>query len=319
MITKPLYTIKNISNPLVYDINEPITVGEDDVIIRPRTEKGWTLDFVFNRMDSPTTVMPWISGSTFYYWGISGETNPSYYIDNNLSFSFTDLGEIQWEVIRYSSYCDDIPTGKKYSGKTDPLCSGGTSGDFNITITFEREFEFDDCCDLVNQGGTNDLITGQTITNMLNVLTGATAQLITVEELTKKWTKDRYQRLGTLKIYLNGNPIYTLKGWEEVIPSVRSSLNPLTQIIGGGTVNSGGIHEGVSMFDIKEISYFEVPLTYLGVREHYLQLAEIYNIYQCAYECDEDYVPATFNIHILTENNFHITTEDGYNIIIENQ
>lgn len=286
MTTQPLYSIENISvNPLEYEINVPITIGDEEVIIRPRTEKGWTLDFVFNRITPPTTLMPWVSGSTFYYWGVSGETNPLYYIDNNLSFSFTDLGELQWEVIRYSSYCDEVPTGKKSSGKTDPLCLNGTSSDFNITITFDREFEFDDCCDLLNQGGVNDLITGQTIVNMLNVLTGATAELITTEELTKKWTKERYQRLGTLKIYLNGNPIYTLKGWEEVIPSVRESINPLVQKIGGGTVNSGGVHEGLSMFHIKQISYFESPLKYLSVREHYLQLIEIYTITQCAYEC----------------------------------
>jgi hypothetical protein len=287
MTTNPLYSLENILvNPIVYEINEPVVIGGEDIIIRPRTEKGWTLDYVFNK-----DMISWFDGNVFYYWGISGETDPAYYVDNNLSFSFNVNGEIEWKANRYSSYCDETPVPKKTSGKTPVLCTGGTSADFNITIVFEREFEFDDCCDLSNEGGTNDLITGQTITNMMDVLTGATPIYITNEELTKKWTKERYNRLGTLKIYLNGRPIYKLKGWEEVIPSTRQSVNPIVQVIGGGTTGSGEIHDGICIFDILKFTYYEEPFNYTSVRDNYISLSKIYNINECASGCDEAPLP----------------------------
>ena len=72
--------------------------------IRRRTEKGWTLDFVFNKDGNN-----WDNGSTFYYWGISGETQENLYADNNINsvnnfhatreffFSFdADLKRIEW-------------------------------------------------------------------------------------------------------------------------------------------------------------------------------------------------------------------------------
>lgn len=273
-------------NPLEYEINVPNLIGSEEIIIRPRTEKGWTLDYVFNK-----DIISWASGSTFYYWGISGETNPSYYIDNNLSFSFTENAEIEWRSNRYSSYCDENPVAKKTTGKTLPLCTGGTSSDFNITIVFDRNNEYLDCCDLVNEGGENDLITGQTVTNMLQVLTGATAIVETIETLNKKWVKEKYKRLGTLKIYLNGRPIYKQTDWEEIIPTVRGSLSPLIQVIGGGTTGSGEIHVGVCGFDILRFTYYETPLNFLSVRDNYILLSEIYNITECTSGCDEAPLP----------------------------
>ena len=110
-------------------------IESGDPFIRRRTEKGWTADFVFNRDN-----INWSTGSTFYYWGISGETNENYFADNNLSFSFTEDGRIMWESYRY--IYDDC-SGERYvttSGQTAVLCESGTSSDFNITITFDRNF-----------------------------------------------------------------------------------------------------------------------------------------------------------------------------------
>jgi hypothetical protein len=69
--------------PWSLPINERYTGHTCDFTIRRRTEKGWALDFVFNKEN-----IPWSGGTTFYYWGISGETEQKYYADNNLSFSF---------------------------------------------------------------------------------------------------------------------------------------------------------------------------------------------------------------------------------------
>ena len=195
------------------------TIENGTPYIRKRTEEGWTADFVFNRES-----LPWVSGSTFYYWGISGETDPSNYADNNLSFGFTDDGKIIWKTIKYSPI--DTLTGYEshyttVTGATPTLCEDGTSADFNITIVFKRYKKLEDC-DIDNMGGHNDLISGLTSTTKFGVwLTGGTESYIGIEKLNEKWYKERTSRLGTLKIYLNGNPIYKLENFEEIIPTVR--------------------------------------------------------------------------------------------------
>ena len=107
--------------------------------IKKRTEEGWTADFVFNRQS-----LPWVSGSTFYYWGISGETNPSNYADNNLSFGFTDDAKIIWKTIKYSPIETVSGLSNHYTtvtGSTPTLCDDGTSQDFNITIVFSTNID----------------------------------------------------------------------------------------------------------------------------------------------------------------------------------
>lgn len=284
-------------------------IGTGNPLLRRRTEKGWTLDFVFNREDNP-----WISGSTFYYWGIQDETDERYYADNNLSFSFTEDGRIKWESYRYTGLCDTTSgyTESFYTstGQTEVLCMGGTSNDFNITITFER-YKYYENCDIENEGGWNDLIigphsipyspiktgstanqitTGYTVTNNINDwVSGATITNEYVEELSKKWWKERDKRLGVLKIYLNGNPIYKLKDWMEIIPSRRGSENPIVQIWGGGTTGSNDLHLGETNFTIKNIKYFEEPLSFLGVQNNYkTEIIPNYDIVECNYApCDE--------------------------------
>ena len=256
-------------------------IESGDPYIRRRTEKGWTLDFVFNR-DS----IDWSGGTTFYYWGISGETEQTNYADNNLSFSFTDDGRIKWESIHYKKLsCDSDPIYYTASGQTAVMCSDGTSNDFNLTITFERNSNLENC-DLCNYGGSNDLITGKTMTvDQLDWLTGATEVYTIVEVLNEKWYENRDYRLGTLKIYLNGQKLYTLDNWEEIIPSQRESENDLVQIFGGGTVESGGIHEGETQFDLKEFNYYEYPFKFLQVKDNYNNLKQNYNITECTSDC----------------------------------
>ena len=216
-----------------------------DPYIRKRTEKGWTLDFVFNR-----DGIEWSGGTTFYYWGISGETIDSNYADNNLSFSFTDDGRVLWESIHYKTLDGTTPLYYTTTGQTSILCSGGTSNDFNLTIIFERYKDLEEC-DLLNEGGLNDLITGKTTTiTQLEWLSGDTPTYTTIEVLSEKWYKKRDSRLGALKIYLNGQKLYTLENWEEIIPSQRESENNLVQVFGGGTIESGDIHEGETQFNL---------------------------------------------------------------------
>lgn len=272
------------TTPWNIPINKKYIINNCDFTVRRRTEQGWTLNFVFNRKN-----LPWISGQTFYYLGIIDETAEENYLDNNLSFSFTSDGRIKWESVRYSGYCDSLSgyTDTSYisSGQTIVLCSGGTSDDFNITITFKRYKTLTNC-DLYNLGGQNDLITGWTVTNPLGVITGDSENYTIIETLGQKWFDEKNERLGTLKIYLNGKPIYKIENWEETIPSQRNSENSLLQIWGGGTTGSGNIHNGNTEFNVKKVQYFEEPLNFIRLRHFYLiKIKPFFNINDCSVPC----------------------------------
>lgn len=320
--------------PWVYEINDNYTGGTCDFSVRRRTEKGWTLDFVLNKEN-----IEWSGGTTFYYWGISGETEQRYYADNNLSFSFTNDRRIKWEKYHYSGVCDTVSgyTESYYtlSGQTPVLCSGGTSSDFNVTITFTRNNELINC-EVENEGGWNDLIlgphaisysantgststqiaTGYTVTNTLdNWITGGTIANEYIEELNKKWWNSRLNRLGTLKIYLNGKPIYTLKNWEEVIPSLRNSTNSIVQSWGGGTDGYNSIHTGTTEFTLLQVKYFEEPLDFVHVNHHHKStIYPNYNITECSSPCTNEIV-AFDSSALFNENGEYIFTEDN-NILI---
>lgn len=308
-LSTPLNNIK----PWNVQINVPYTGDTCDFTVRRRTEKGWTLDFVFNRDNKD-----WSEGKTFYYWGIVNELNPLNFIDNNLSFSFTSDGKIMWETYHYSGYCETSGYTESYyisSGETSTLCTGGTLNDFNITIVFERYKELYNC-DLENEGGVNDYITGWTVTNPLNVISGATEQISGMTEtLSHLWANERDSRLGILKIYLNGQPIYKIKDWEEVIPSLRNSSNGIYQIWGGGTTGYVDIHEGDTTFNLKKVQYYEEPLNFVHVRHHYLsEIKPNFNVTECQDDCI-DYLVGFATTGILTENGDYLLTEDD-NILL---
>ncbi len=289
----------NDLKPLVFLIGTGQTGNTCETIVRRRTEKGWTLDFVLNRDSNP-----WSGGTTFYYWGISGETNQSYYADNNLSFSFTNDGRVKWESYRYSGICNTVSgyTESFYTstGQTQPLCLNGVSSDFNVTITFDRYKHYENC-DIENEGGHNDLITGWTVTNPIESLSGDTESFTIVETLNKKWSDEKEKRLGILKIYLNGRPIYKIKDWEEIIPSVRSGSNPIIQVWGND----------LTTYKIKRVKYFEEPLDFVHIHHHYLVSTKpFYSINECQQECDQQ-ILGFYNNPLLYENGDILLTEDN--------
>ncbi len=322
-------TLDNLK-PWVIEINSPYTGDTCDFTVRRRTEKGWTLDFVFNKEN-----IDWSGGTTFYYWGISGETVQENYGDNNLSFSFTNDGRIKWEAYRYSGICNTTSgyTESYYisSGQTPVLCTNGTSTDFNVTITFDRYSHYE-LCEIENEGGWNDLIrdpfytiayssttsgqtstqiaTGYTTTNPYEEwLTGATETTSYVEMLNKKWADEYTKRLGKLKIYLNGKPIYTLKNWEEVIPSLRESENSIVQIFGGGVTGYNTIHTGETEFTLEQVKYFEEPLDYVHVKHHYLtSIKPNFDITECNETTTDD-------VYLLGIGK--IISRDGSNLITQ--
>jgi hypothetical protein len=307
-------TTLNLIKPWEIEIDVPYTAYTCNFDIRRRTEEGWTLDFVFDRED-----LSWTSGDTFYYWGIKNETNPNHYLDNNLSFSFTSDGRIKWESYRYSGFCDTTSgyteTSFISTGVTPTMCEEGTSQDFNITITFKRNIGLYDECDLSNEGGWNDLVSGYTVLNPIDVLSGDTEEVYYVYSLNNKCFSEKNKRLGTLKIYLNGKPIYKIDDWEEIIP--REYENSISQIWGGGTNGIGGIHTGFTQFNLKRVKYFENPLTFPEVLHHYrVSTKPYYTINECGEDCEID----LYNLgdgHIISDDN-DILLGDGDNHLLYN-
>ena len=295
--------LTGLTSPWEVEVNKPYTGGTCDFTVRRRTEKGWTLDLVFDRL---------VTGTTFYYLGIKDDLANGNYADNNLTFSFTNNKKIKWESYHYSGSCnpDSGYTESYYTltGNTPELCANGIYDDFNITITFDRYTYLYDC-EIENEGGFNDLIlgphavsytdelwaptTGDTgsffsgsfighstqittgytmVTGSLNWITGDTKYSY-VEELNKKWAGEKQKRLGTLRIYHNGKRIYKLENFEEIIPSLRSSENEIVQIFGDNLLN------GV----LKQVKYFEEPLDFVHVNHHYLtSIKPNYSIYGCS-------------------------------------
>lgn len=300
--------------PWAFNFNEGR--GDDDCepILKRRTEKGWTLDFIFNREGSS-----WLEGGVFYYYGVRGENDPSKYADNNLSFQFTDDGRVMWKSYRYSGSCESDGYDESYhisSGQTPQLCTDDLTKDFNLTIVFDRYNNYVDC-DIENEGGWNDMKGYRTEDYENLIVTSVTSNQISVwdetERLTKKWFNERQKRLGTLKIYLNGKPIYKLLDWEEVIPSTRGE-QPFIQSWGGGTPLMEGIHEGVCCFNMKSIKYYEEPLDFVHINHNFSIIKGQYDFYICGFGCEEDII-GFFDNSLLTEDSEPILTENN-NIIL---
>ena len=303
------------NKPWAYQFMEPVLTGCTNHISR-RTEKGWTLDFIFNRES-----LPWSSGGVFYYFGTRGSLNASEYADNNLSFQFTSDRRIKWVAHHYSGYCQtNSGYGESYyiaSGQTPQLCTTGDTKDFNITIVFDRYKRYTDC-DIENDGGWNDLVGWKINPYQDTEITAVTStQLVTysetIEELNKKWADEKSRRLGTLKIYLNGRPIYKLENWEEIVPSKRGS-QPFIQSWGGGTGLMGNIHNGVCCFNIKSIKYYEEPLDFVHVRHNFITRLNQYDFFICGQDCEDDLI-GYYSTGILSEDSEYALTEDN-NVII---
>ena len=299
-------TPKLSNKPWAYQFFQPAT-NCTSPIIKQRTEKGWTLDFVFNRES-----LSWSSGNIFYYYGVRGSTSTPELADNSLTFKFTSDGKIEYNAIRYSGNCDPSSgyTENYYTevGITPTLCTTGLTEDFNVTIVFDRYKHYQDC-ELENEGGLNDLIPEFRVYEYVDLDSESTStQIATYNDdpiLNKKWEEESQKRLGVLKIYLNGNLIYKKENFEEVIASNRG-IQPFIQSWGGLNNESGG----VCCFNIKSIKYFEEPLNFPRVRHHYLtEIKPNFDIVECYGDCLDTLSGAFPNT---------LTTEDGEDIISEN-
>ena len=310
--------ISGILLPITYNIDELTTRGECEFKVRRRTELGWTIDATINKGGEP-----WSNGHNLFYFGINSESEPEHYLDNNLSFKFTSDGRIQWTSYRYSGYCDTdsgfTETNYISSGQTaqmfeEPLLSNNDLI-FNISITFKRYSEYVDC-EIANEGGWNDMITGVTVNNPTDVMTGATESVSYIEVLNEKWWNERNKRLGTLSIYINGKRIYKLENWEEIVPSRRDGEHLIQHVWGGGLFYSGGIHDSLeTSFNFQRFRYYEEPLNPIQINHNFLtSVKPYYDITDVTEPCSDTPIGLT-DIGLLTENNENILTEDN-NILV---
>jgi hypothetical protein len=307
----PKYGVK----PWAYQFIQPEPNVCASPIIERRTEKGWTIDLIFNRESQA-----WSLGGKFYYFGSGG---PSSYVsigDNSLSFGFTSDRRIEWTATRYSGYCDsENGYTESYYVQTDntpQLCTTGETKDFNITIVFDRYNRYSDC-DLENKGGWNDLL-GWQISDYedLTITAVTSTQIASYEEtsefLNKKWADERNRRLGTLKIYLNGRPIYKKENWEEVVVSNRGA-QPFIQSWGGSQQQDIN-HRGVCCFNIKSIKYYEEPLDFLHVRHNFLTRLNQYDFFICGPDCVDELI-GFYSDGLLVESGQYTLTEDNNTIL----
>lgn len=129
---------------------------------------------------------------------------------------------------------------------------------FQVDVTWSRYTDFD-YCDLKYFGGLADITEIKPLdslaNNTVNLIqpplthTNEFGETIEIVNLNQKWLEEKKYRLGRLKIYVNGKPIYTLENFEEVIPRALNTDKekqlgvPFNISWGGGTQ---GLHENLT-------------------------------------------------------------------------
>jgi hypothetical protein len=129
---------------------------------------------------------------------------------------------------------------------------------FQVDVTWSRYTDFD-YCDLKYFGGLADIteirpldsLANNTVNLIQPPLTHINefGETIEIVNLNQKWLEEKKYRLGRLKIYVNGKPIYTLENFEEVIPRALNTDKekqlgvPFNISWGGGTQ---GLHENLT-------------------------------------------------------------------------
>jgi len=177
---------------------------------------------------------------------------------------------------------------------------------FQVDVVWTRYTNFD-FCDLKYLGGLGDITEIKYLDSLANnsvsliepPLThkGKDGETIEIVQLNKKWLDENKNRLGRLKIYVNGKPIYVLENFEEIIPRAlntdkeRQLAVPFNISWGGGTQS---LHENLTFSSCT------------GLTDNYIQDPELFpnNILSAT----------TFNklkTNILLEQNFGGTFEGG--------
>jgi hypothetical protein len=120
---------------------------------------------------------------------------------------------------------------------------------FQVDVVWER-YNYLDNCDLWWKGGLGDITKKLYLEGLANnsisliappYTKGETALQVDLINLNEKWLIDGKERLGRLKIYINGKIFYTIENFEEIIPRALNTDKekqvgvPFNVSWGGGT------------------------------------------------------------------------------------
>jgi len=235
---------------------------------------GWSIETVLNFNNIPTGPL-----SVFYYLGAAhiglrdvyedgvlvednSETHKTDYLHNNLVFAFDENKSIVVRSVRYMEECYDCngePTKGEYVFEhkfNKPVCSNDES-DFLVTIVFERDG---------------------------NILQGMCSALDT------KFIESTSERMGTLKIYVNGLLYGSISEYEDIITRITKNTPPVIDFVQGwgfsddyrlsDDYNMVGIFEGLQ----PRGRFHSEPLEIMEIRHNYGILKTEYGINDCISE-----------------------------------
>jgi hypothetical protein len=272
----------------------------------------------------------------FFFKGTREGRNYEAY-DNAFGVRLRDDMSIGYRVLRWSGYCDCGPSyensynyepcGDNCNFKcqyvveesySEPICpfitkSGNCENVWvQVDVVFERNYYLEDC-DLLNIGGINDLImTDTTYPNNLPYAYSGDNPCDTFNpgplnyECTgtsvQNWFNEKKYRLGTLKFYVNGRVVHTVKDYEEIIPrhnNINKSLGiPYNMSWGGGAFGFreeryptpnymdpiGRYFGGSFVGGISQMMYYIKPLTADEIYHNFLINRDRYSLIDCE-EC----------------------------------
>jgi len=275
------------------------------------------------------------TGFFFFRGTREGLTFESY--DNAFGVRLRDDMSLGYRALRWSGYCDcseEATTVDRYEpcgencrfvcdyvveeSYSEPICpfitkSGNCENVWaQIDVVFERNYYLEDC-DLLNVGGINDLIMKPTTyANNLPYAYSANNPCDTFNpgplnyECTgtsvQNWFNEKKYRLGTLKFYVNGRIVHTVKDYEEIIPRHNTVYNrfgmPYNISWGGGafgfreernpvpiTSDPIGRYFGGSFIGgISQMMYYIKPLTADEIYHNFLINRDRYSLIDCE-EC----------------------------------
>ena len=247
---------------------------------------GWTFETVMNFDNKDMTDF-----SVFYYLGVGFEkelidgelvdTSRSYekdYLHNNIAFGFDKNKSIVVRSARYTEECYGCDEEEKNYSSTE------CGGDSSVTVTsgnlvtgstlYEHSFDKAICSD----DNTNFLVTvkverdSSIINNMCT-------------ELGTKFVESESERIGTLKVYVNGLLYGSIYGFEDIVTR-RASLPVHEFVQGWGFSDNFFISEDYNMFGTFEGKqprgrFHSNPLSLSEIRHNYKQLKDCYDIIGC--------------------------------------
>ena len=247
---------------------------------------GWTFETVMNFDNKPTGPF-----SVFYYLGVGFEkelvdgvlvdTSRNYlmdYLHNNIAFGFDENRSIVIKSARYTEECYGCEDNDENYSSTD------CGGDNSVSVTtgslvtgstlYEHSFNKPVCTD----DESNFLVTvkferdSSIINNMCT-------------SLGTKFIETESERMGTLKIYVNGLLYGTINNFEDIV--TRKANLPVHEFVQGwGFSDNFFISEDFNMFGhfdgLQPRGRFHGnPLSLQEIRHNYDLLKEEYQIEDC--------------------------------------